>query len=91
MLTFATPQLRDIVKSSAAPEHATEIAQVIDQTNFLEFNDLEQSVKDDVKFLKENPLVLKDTVVTGWIYDVHDGKVRRKSFCRSSLNPEFGA
>ncbi|KAK7472452.1 hypothetical protein VKT23_000567 [Stygiomarasmius scandens] len=77
MLTFATPQLRDIVKNSAAPEHATEIAQVIDQTNFLEFSDLEQSVKDDVKFLKENPLVLKDTVVTGWIYDVHDGKVKQ--------------
>ncbi|THV05157.1 carbonic anhydrase [Dendrothele bispora CBS 962.96] len=77
MLTFSTPQLREIVKKDAAPEHATDIAQVVDQTNFLEFTDLEQSVKDDVEFLKGNSLLLKDTTVTGWIYDVHDGKVKQ--------------
>jgi carbonic anhydrase len=79
MATFTTQQLREIVKNDAAPEVASEIAQVVDKTDFLEFSDLEESVKSDVQFVKENPLVLKETVVTGWIYDVHDGKVSRFS------------
>ncbi|KAF5309003.1 hypothetical protein D9758_019084 [Tetrapyrgos nigripes] len=74
---FTTPDLRDIVKKDAAPEVASQIAEAVDKTDFLAFSDLEQSVKDDIKFLKENPLVLKETVVTGWIYDVHDGKVKQ--------------
>ncbi|KAF5357334.1 hypothetical protein D9758_005824 [Tetrapyrgos nigripes] len=77
MLTFSNQQLRDIVKKDAAPEVASQIAEAVDKTDFLAFSDLEQSVKDDIKFLKENPLVLKETVVTGWIYDVHDGKVKQ--------------
>ncbi len=53
--------------------------QVADQANnidFLEFDDLEQSVRDDVKFLKECPLVLKGTKITGWIHYVETSKVR---------------
>ncbi|KAG5728577.1 hypothetical protein E4T56_gene19617 [Termitomyces sp. T112] len=73
MLTFTTDHLRRIVKE--ADPGNTAIAQAVDQIHFLEFSDLEKSVKDDVEFLKEHPLVLKDTIVTGWIYHVETGKV----------------
>ena len=72
MLTFSTPQLRQIVKDS---DPANEQLKVVDQIDFLEFPELEQSVKDDVNYLKESPLVLPETVVTGWVYEVGTGKV----------------
>ena len=49
--------------------------QEIESIDFLPFPDLEGSVKDDVKFLKEHPLVLDESTITGWIYDVKTGKV----------------
>lgn len=70
MLTFTTPQLQDKLKESH-PENAAEI----DSIDFLPFSDLEASVKSDVKFLQEHPLVLKETKVTGWVYEVETGKV----------------
>ena len=72
MLTFNTPQLRQIVKDS---DPNNEALKAVDQIDFLEFPELEQSVKDDVQFLKENPLVLPETPVTGWVYEVGTGKV----------------
>ncbi|KAJ3548561.1 hypothetical protein NMY22_g1214 [Coprinellus aureogranulatus] len=73
MLTFTTGQLKKIVKD-AAPKDA-KVTEAVENIDFLEFSELEQSVKDDVKFLKENPLVLKETKITGWTYDVRTGKI----------------
>ncbi|KAG6817639.1 hypothetical protein H0H87_006267, partial [Tephrocybe sp. NHM501043] len=72
MLTFTTDNLRRIVKESD-PKNTT-VAEAVDHIHFLEFADLEGSIKADVKFLQEHPLVLKDTKVTGWIYLVESGK-----------------
>ncbi|KAI0803116.1 carbonic anhydrase [Irpex lacteus] len=74
MLTFTTPELREIVKSSTDDPSA---AEAIDKIDFLEFPELEQSVKEDVKYLKESPLVLPETIVTGWVYEVGTGRVRQ--------------
>lgn len=74
MVTFDTPQLRALVKEGAPGDAA--IAETVDQIDFLEFKDLEGSVKSDVKFLQDNPLVLPGTKVTGWVYEVETGKVR---------------
>ena len=49
--------------------------QEIESIDFLPFLDTEESVKNDVKFLKEHPLVLDESTITGWIYDVKTGKV----------------
>lgn len=73
MVTFGTPQLREIVKESSPGD--AEVAKAVDGIDFLEFQDLEGSVKEDVKFLQENPLVLPGTKVTGWVYEVETGKV----------------
>lgn len=80
MLTFNTEQLRGIVRDAHPGDD--NVAKTVDAINFLEFSSLEESVKADIKFLKENPLVLKDTTITGWIYEVETGKVR----CSSIIN-----
>lgn len=78
MLTFKTEQLRDILKN-AAPGDA-EVARHADQSHFLEISDLEGAVRSDVSLLKTHPLVLKETVITGWVYDVETGKVSTCQF-----------
>ncbi|KAL1761817.1 carbonic anhydrase [Schizophyllum commune] len=74
MLTFTTDQLKEIVKDASPGD--TAVASAVDSfDSFLDFKDLEGSVREDVEFLKSHPLILKDTPVTGWIYDVKSGKV----------------
>ncbi|KDR85306.1 hypothetical protein GALMADRAFT_234092 [Galerina marginata CBS 339.88] len=75
MLTFTNEHLRDKVKSEA-PGNAV-VAEAVDKIDFLTFPHLEESVKDDVKFLKDSPLVLQDTTITGWVYDVTTGKAKQ--------------
>lgn len=66
MLTFTDAELRDKVRKDLN-EDADHIA-------FLAFKDVEKSVRDDVALLKKNPLVL-DVPITGYIYDVTNGKI----------------
>ncbi|KAG6866032.1 hypothetical protein C0991_009441 [Blastosporella zonata] len=73
MLTFTTDHLRGVIKKAEADNPAA--AKAVEHIDFLEFADLEGSVKSDVKFLQEDPLVLRGTKVTGWIYYVETGKV----------------
>ncbi|KAF8649756.1 hypothetical protein AX16_005523 [Volvariella volvacea WC 439] len=72
MLTFTTPQLQQIVRDAAPGDSS--IASAVNKIDFLEFSNLEEAVKSDVEFLKSHPLVLKETTITGWIYDVETGK-----------------
>jgi len=46
-----------------------------DSIDFLPFSNLEQSVRDDVAFLRESPLTATDIDISGFIYDVHDRKI----------------
>lgn len=73
MLTFSTNDLRGIVKK-ADPGNAA-VASQVDSIDFLEFGHLEDAIKSDVKFLQESPLVLNETKITGWVYEVETGKV----------------
>jgi carbonic anhydrase len=73
MLTFTTPQLRDIVKK-AHPGDAV-VAEQVDAIDFQEFPQLEERVKADVEFLQKNPMVLEETKISGWVYSVETGKV----------------
>jgi carbonic anhydrase len=75
MLTFTTPQLRDIIKKAHLGDEV--VAQHVDAIDFQEFPHLEERVKADVEFLQKSPLVLKDTKISGWVYSVETGKVNR--------------
>jgi len=73
MLSFVSNDVRSIVKGAA--EGDANVAARVDAIDFLEFKDLEASVKEDVAWVQNDSLLLPDTVVTGWIYDVKSGKV----------------
>lgn len=77
MLTFTTAQLREKLKASAEEGNAERVAAAADGIQFLEFSDLDRSIKDEVEFVKNHPLILKETEVTGWVYHVESGKIRR--------------
>ncbi|CAA7264004.1 unnamed protein product [Cyclocybe aegerita] len=72
MLTFTNEQLHDKVKAEA-PGNAA-VAAAVDAIDFLPFSYVEESGKEEVKFLKESPLVLEGTVLTGWVHDLTTGK-----------------
>ena len=67
MLTFSNDDLRTKVKQ--------ELHTNADNIDFLPFKDLEQSVRDDVTFLRNSPLIPKSINISGFIYDVRSGKL----------------
>ena len=71
MLTFKNEDLYAKVQEDLGAD-ASDI-------DFLPFPDLEQSVRDDVRFLKDSPLVPDDVSVRGFVYDVKTGKVSEVS------------
>jgi carbonic anhydrase len=73
MLTFSTPQLRDLVKKES-PNRA-EVGGLVDSIDFLEFDDEKGSVEKDVEYLRNHPLLLEGTAITGWLYHVETGKI----------------
>ncbi|THU76817.1 carbonic anhydrase [Dendrothele bispora CBS 962.96] len=38
---------------------------------------IEEVVLNDVEFLRKNPLIYEDTVVSGWVFDDETGKIRQ--------------
>ena len=66
MLTFSNDDLRGKLADEGAD------ASHID---FLPFSDLEQSVRDDVQRIKDSPYLPDEAPVTGYVYDVTDGRL----------------
>ena len=67
MLTFSNADLY----SKLAQDMHTDASHI----DFLPFSDLEQSVRDDVAFLRNSPLIPKSIDISGFIYDVKSGKL----------------
>jgi len=67
MVLFTNQQLADRIQA--------ELGVDVQGMDFLPFSDLEQSVRDDVAFLRASPLIPKDIPISGAIYDVRTGKV----------------
>ncbi|KAJ7770917.1 carbonic anhydrase [Mycena maculata] len=70
--TFTTENIRETIKK--AWPGRDDIAEIVDNMHWPTFTDVEASVKADVKFLVENPLVLPGTKISGWVYDDKTGK-----------------
>ncbi|KAJ6626858.1 carbonic anhydrase [Mycena sp. CBHHK59/15] len=77
MVTFRGSDLKRIVEEANPGDSAA--AQQVESIDFLEFDDLEESVKNDVDFLKASPMILKGTKITGWIHHVETGKATQVS------------
>jgi carbonic anhydrase len=68
MLTFTDNDLRAKIRN--------DLNEDADHISFLAISDLKKSVLDDIKVVKNNPLVL-DVPITGYIYDVKTGKIEQ--------------
>ena len=70
-------------KQEKHPDKAKEI----DAIDFLTFPVLEPSIEADVEYLKQHPLLVDNTNITGWVYEVETGKVQflRRSSSKASL------
>jgi carbonic anhydrase len=67
MLTFTDESLHDKIRHEL---HAD-----ADHIAFLPFKDLERSVRDDIAFLRQSPLIPEHIEIAGFIYDVRSGKL----------------
>ncbi len=68
MLTFSNDDLRGKVEEVFGVD-----ASGID---FLPFSDVEQSVHDDVRAIREHPMIPAPIPVRGYVYDVRTGRIR---------------
>lgn len=73
MLTFTSAQAASLVKARVGHEHHA----AVDAIAFQEFSDVATSVEADVAFLKAHPLILKETVISGYTYHVETGAVTK--------------
>jgi carbonic anhydrase len=46
------------------------------EIDFQPFSDLDESVRNDIRFLKDSPLIPDDVSIRGFVYDVKTGTVR---------------
>ena len=67
MLTFQNQDLHAKVEQDLGAD-ASDI-------DFLPFADLEESVREDVRFLQSSPLIPDDIPIRGFVYDVKSGAV----------------
>lgn len=75
MLTFENRDIYQVINRNLGQGATGELeAQSFD---FQPFADLEGAVKEDVEFLRKSRLVVKGAQVSGWIYDVETGRVRK--------------
>lgn len=72
MLTFDNDTAHSLVRKNKGEAAAKEV----ENLDFLPFPDLEQKVREDVEWLKSKA-VESGIRVTGWVYEVETGKVRK--------------
>ena len=67
MLTFTNPQLHAKIKQDLGADSSG--------IDFLPFSDVEESVREDVNFLVSSPLIARDVLIRGFVYDVRTGRL----------------
>ncbi|KAL1647823.1 hypothetical protein SLS58_002624 [Diplodia intermedia] len=73
MLTFGNDDARALVEKNLGKEAGEEVKGL----DFLAFPDLEEEVRKDVKWLAEQNTIPRQVTVSGWVYEVETGRVRR--------------
>jgi len=68
MLTFTNDHLKQKLRDGLGVEA---------DLDFLPFSDLDQSVRDDVEAIRESRLLVGGVPVTGFVYDVRTGRLRK--------------
>ena len=72
MLTFKNEDAHNVVQANLGKEAKEELAGL----DFLPFPDLDEAVRDDIKYVRSSKVIPDNVVVSGWVYEVETGKVR---------------
>lgn len=72
MLTFKNEDAHNIVQANLGEEAKEELAGL----DFLPFPDLDEAVRDDIKYVRSSKVIPDNVVVSGWVYEVETGKIR---------------
>ncbi|HEX6535194.1 MAG TPA: carbonic anhydrase [Gemmatimonadaceae bacterium] len=67
MLTFRNEELRARLRAALGVD--------AEDVDFLPFADVEQSVRDDIAFLRGSPLIPREIPIRGFVYDVRSGSL----------------
>jgi carbonic anhydrase len=67
MLTFSNDDLRSKLREEAGADAS--------DVDFRPFPELEESVRESVRTIRESPLLPDSLEVTGWVYDVRSGRI----------------
>lgn len=76
MLLFDSATAEGLVRERLG-EAAVERTREVFEGEYLTFKDLEDEVKKDVEWLQASGTIAKEVPISGWIYEVETGKVRR--------------
>lgn len=71
MLTFKNEDAVKVVEGNVG------VGKLETGFDFQPFGDLEEAVKEDVEFLKSHEALVQPVTVSGWVYEVETGKVRK--------------
>jgi carbonic anhydrase len=71
MLTFTNSDLHARVRQDLGADSTA--------IDFQPFSDLEDSVREDVEFLRSSPLIASETPIRGFVYDVRTGRLNEVS------------
>ncbi|KAF9502819.1 hypothetical protein BS47DRAFT_1310631 [Hydnum rufescens UP504] len=66
----------DLIKNPPKPN--VSVDSIVQSVSFLGFDDVKQSVLDDVEFLKQHPLVFANSEISGWVYDIDAGGLAKR-------------
>jgi carbonic anhydrase len=79
MLTFSNGDLREKVREDLGSDTG--------EFDFLPFQNLEDSVREDVEFLLATQLLNRDTLIRGFVYDVRSGRLKEVAVGAASETP----
>ncbi|HYU92854.1 MAG TPA: carbonic anhydrase [Actinomycetota bacterium] len=68
MLTFSNDDLRRKLAADTGRDAS--------HMDFLPFSDVEDSIREDVRRIRDNPFIPPAVEVSGWVYDVKTGKLQ---------------
>ena len=69
---FSKAPSEDMVRK----EVGMSVGHSVGHISFMPITSFEQSVKDDVDYLKASPYIKKGAIITGWIYDTTKGTIK---------------
>lgn len=75
MLTFRNADAHAVVSNNLGAEAGTEAKQLV--SDFLPFPELDSAVREEVGWIRERKTIPENVVVSGWVYEVETGRVRR--------------